>query len=121
MVRTYLQPLVDALWAGEATDASDVISVVSTCDHLLYSLDAAERSSTRWLVCPPLSSSCVCAQVRGAVNLLKYMRCTHACMCGGCLLRCNAVCLFAPNRCSRDAGQFSHCIQHGGVRSRNVC
>ena len=50
MVQTYLQPLVDALWAGEATDAADVISVVSTCDQLLYSLDAAERTSTRWLV-----------------------------------------------------------------------
>lgn len=57
MVQTYLQPLVDALWAGEATDASDVISVVSTCDHLLYSLDAGERTSTRWLVrCVPMDS-----------------------------------------------------------------
>eukprot|EP00892_Ulva_mutabilis_P009788 jgi/Ulvmu1/7181/UM034_0090.1 len=50
MVQTYLQPLVDALWAGEATDASDVISCVSTCDALLYSLDPTERTSTRWLV-----------------------------------------------------------------------
>lgn len=95
MVRTYLQPLVDALWAGEATDASDVISVVSTCDHLLYSLDATERTSTRWLVRPALHRGCERSHCRGCHLrwIRNDLRSNYACVCVRSLLSCACLCL----------------------------
>jgi hypothetical protein len=50
MVETYLQPVVDSLWAGEAVATDAVMSTVATCDQLLSSMDATERSTTRWQV-----------------------------------------------------------------------
>lgn len=50
MVEAYLRPVVDSLWAGEAVGADAAESAVATCDHLLGSMDAAQRSTTRWQV-----------------------------------------------------------------------
>ena len=50
MVETYLQPVVDSLWTGEAVGADTAESTVATCDHLLSSMDATERNTTRWQV-----------------------------------------------------------------------
>lgn len=51
MVETYLQPVVDSLWAGEAVGEDAAMSAVTTCDHLLSGMDATERNTTRWQVC----------------------------------------------------------------------
>jgi hypothetical protein len=50
MVEMYLQPVVEAIWAGDTVGGDVAMSTVETCDHLLSSMDATERNTTRWQV-----------------------------------------------------------------------
>ena len=47
MVSTYQQPLIDALWAGQAVAENAVATAVTSCTRLLDELPVSEQTTTR--------------------------------------------------------------------------